>query len=114
MTFHVIDELILILLRDCNLSTREQIELCCLSKTLKEHETIRNCGNALRFYAAIRMRISRTGLLKTEDKVTGLGICVQVLKNKLAPPMKKLSWAYSLGEAFAASLRSYTWLVNAD
>ncbi|KAI3471340.1 hypothetical protein Pfo_030705, partial [Paulownia fortunei] len=46
-------------------------------------------GNALKFYAAIRMRISRKGLLKTEDKATGLGICVQVVKNKLAPSMAK-------------------------
>ncbi|PSS33543.1 DNA repair protein recA 2 like [Actinidia chinensis var. chinensis] len=54
-------------------------------------------GNALRFYAAIWMRISRTGLLKTEDKVTGLGICVQVVKNKLAPPMKKAELGTQFG-----------------
>ncbi|PSS34988.1 DNA repair protein recA 2 like [Actinidia chinensis var. chinensis] len=54
-------------------------------------------GNALRFYAAIRMRISRTGLLKTEDKVTGLSICVQVVKNKLAPPMKKAELGIQFG-----------------
>ncbi|KAL6987207.1 hypothetical protein U1Q18_012958, partial [Sarracenia purpurea var. burkii] len=54
-------------------------------------------GNALQFYAAIRMRIQRTGLLKTEDKVTGLGICVQVVKNKLAPPMKKAEIGIQFG-----------------
>ncbi|XP_024981802.1 DNA repair protein recA homolog 2, mitochondrial [Cynara cardunculus var. scolymus] len=46
-------------------------------------------GNALPFYSAVRMRIARKGLLKTQDKVTGLGICVEVMKNKLAPAMKK-------------------------
>ncbi|KAL8128684.1 hypothetical protein V2J09_017839 [Rumex salicifolius] len=46
-------------------------------------------GNALKFYAAVRLRISRIGLCKTDDRFTGLGICVQVVKNKLAPAMKK-------------------------
>ncbi|XP_048321335.2 DNA repair protein recA homolog 2, mitochondrial isoform X1 [Ziziphus jujuba] len=46
-------------------------------------------GNALNFYAAVRLRIKRTGLLKIGNEVTGLGICVQVVKNKLAPAMKK-------------------------
>ncbi|KAF8403736.1 hypothetical protein HHK36_011840 [Tetracentron sinense] len=46
-------------------------------------------GNALKFYSAVRMRIIRTRLLKTENKITGLGVCVQVVKNKLAPAMKK-------------------------
>ncbi|KAF8395778.1 hypothetical protein HHK36_019729 [Tetracentron sinense] len=46
-------------------------------------------GNALKFYSAVRMRITRTGLLKTENEITGLGVRVQVMKNKLAPAMKK-------------------------
>ncbi|BBH07288.1 RECA homolog 3 [Prunus dulcis] len=54
-------------------------------------------GNALRFYAAVRLRIKRTRLLKTEDKVTGLGICVQVVKNKLAPAMKKADLGIQFG-----------------
>ncbi|XP_059668376.1 DNA repair protein recA homolog 2, mitochondrial [Cornus florida] len=54
-------------------------------------------GNALRFYAAIRMRTIRIGLLKTEDKVTGLGICVEVVKNKLAPAMKKAELGIQFG-----------------
>ncbi|RVX09795.1 DNA repair protein recA-like 2, mitochondrial [Vitis vinifera] len=144
-------------------------------------------GNALRFYAAVRLRVMRTGLLRTEDKiifhgglvlpcvhgalslslslsftiglacdawnfqvdpvylywhnmtrclhlipawaasdggwgagkaeeekcrrkgvenVTGLGVCVQVVKNKLAHATKKLIWGYSLEEAFALNLKS--------
>ncbi|XP_021820192.1 DNA repair protein recA homolog 2, mitochondrial [Prunus avium] len=54
-------------------------------------------GNALRFYAAVRLRIKRTRLLKTEDKVTGLGISVQVVKNKLAPAMKKADLGIQFG-----------------
>ncbi|XP_061363003.1 DNA repair protein recA homolog 2, mitochondrial isoform X4 [Gastrolobium bilobum] len=46
-------------------------------------------GNTLRFYAAVRLRLSRMGLMKTEDKVEGLLVCVQVIKNKLAPAAKK-------------------------
>ncbi|KAF7147344.1 hypothetical protein RHSIM_Rhsim03G0029900 [Rhododendron simsii] len=54
-------------------------------------------GNALPFHAAVRMRISRTGLLRSEDKVTGVGICVQVVKNTLSPPMKKAELAINFG-----------------
>lgn len=54
-------------------------------------------GNALRFYAAVRLRIKRTQLLKTEDKITGLGISVQVVKNKLAPAMKKTDLGIQFG-----------------
>ncbi|KAL3637204.1 hypothetical protein CASFOL_019503 [Castilleja foliolosa] len=55
-------------------------------------------GNALKFYAAIRMRISRKGLVKAEDKATGLGICVQVVKNKLAPSMAKAELSIRFGK----------------
>lgn len=54
-------------------------------------------GNALKFYAAVRLRISRTGLLKVQDKVHGLGICIQVVKNKLAPAMKKAELGIHFG-----------------
>ncbi|KAK4485475.1 hypothetical protein RD792_008117 [Penstemon davidsonii] len=57
-------------------------------------------GNALKFYAAIRLRISRMALLKTEDKATGLGICVQVVKNKLAPSMAKAELSIKFGKGF--------------
>ncbi|KAM5558636.1 DNA repair protein recA [Rosa sericea] len=54
-------------------------------------------GNALRFYAAVRLRIKRTQLLKTEDQITGLGISVQVVKNKLALAMKKADLGIQFG-----------------
>ncbi|MBA0771320.1 hypothetical protein Gotri_019802 [Gossypium trilobum] len=57
-------------------------------------------GNALKFYSAIRLRMIRTGLLKNEDKVTGLGVCVQVLKNKLAPVIQKAELGIQFGRGF--------------
>ncbi|XP_027352184.1 DNA repair protein recA homolog 2, mitochondrial isoform X1 [Abrus precatorius] len=58
-------------------------------------------GNALRFYAAVRLRLSRMGLIKTEDKVEGVMICVQVAKNKLAPAaMKKAELGIKFGKGF--------------
>ncbi|XP_021300141.1 DNA repair protein recA homolog 2, mitochondrial isoform X2 [Herrania umbratica] len=57
-------------------------------------------GNALKFYAAIRLRMIRTGLLKSEDKITGLGVCVQVMKNKFAPAMKKAELGIQFGRGF--------------
>ncbi|KAK8330014.1 hypothetical protein V6Z12_A11G365800 [Gossypium hirsutum] len=57
-------------------------------------------GNALKFYSAIRLRMIRTGLLKNEDKVTGLGVCVQVVKNKLAPVMQKPELGIQFGRGF--------------
>ncbi|MBA0860585.1 hypothetical protein Goshw_019102 [Gossypium schwendimanii] len=57
-------------------------------------------GNALKFYSAIRLRMIRTGLLKNEDKVTGLGVCVQVVKNKLAPVIQKAELGIQFGRGF--------------
>ncbi|XP_057722848.1 DNA repair protein recA homolog 2, mitochondrial-like isoform X1 [Arachis stenosperma] len=58
-------------------------------------------GNALRFYAAVRLRLSRMGLIKTDDKVEGLRVCVQVAKNKLAPAaLKKAELGIKFGGGF--------------
>ncbi|XP_057547637.1 DNA repair protein recA homolog 2, mitochondrial isoform X1 [Amaranthus tricolor] len=55
-------------------------------------------GNALGFYAAVRLRISRIGLLETDDEATGLKICVQVMKNKLAPGMNSAELGIDFGK----------------
>ncbi|GKU93435.1 hypothetical protein SLEP1_g7031 [Rubroshorea leprosula] len=55
-------------------------------------------GNALKFYAAIRLRMIRTGLHKTGDKATGLGVCVEVVKNKLGPAKKKAELEIQFGQ----------------
>ncbi|RZB47787.1 DNA repair protein recA-like 2, mitochondrial isoform C [Glycine soja] len=61
-------------------------------KSAKEYGSVEEVtcgGNALRFYAAVRLRLSRVRLIKTEDKVEGVMICAQVVKNKLAPAATK-------------------------
>ncbi|GAV77411.1 RecA domain-containing protein [Cephalotus follicularis] len=60
-------------------------------------------GNALKFYAAVRLKMIRTGLLKTEDKITGLGVCVEVVKNKLAPAKKKAELGIQFGKGFCCA-----------
>ncbi|KAK7285653.1 hypothetical protein RJT34_20431 [Clitoria ternatea] len=58
-------------------------------------------GNALRFYAAVRLRLSRMRLIKTEDKVEGVLICAQVVKNKLASAtVKKAELGIKFGRGF--------------
>ncbi|KAJ6794359.1 DNA repair protein recA-like protein 2, mitochondrial isoform X1 [Iris pallida] len=54
-------------------------------------------GKALKFYSAVRMKLLRRDLLHNEDKVTGIGISVQVMKNKLAPPLKMASLDIEFG-----------------
>ena len=46
-------------------------------------------GNALKFYASVRMDIRRIGSIKSSDKVLGNRTRVKVVKNKLAPPFKE-------------------------
>jgi recombination protein RecA len=46
-------------------------------------------GNALKFYASVRMDIRRTGTLKDGDNIVGGRTRVKVVKNKLAPPFKE-------------------------
>ncbi|XP_058107233.1 DNA repair protein recA homolog 2, mitochondrial [Magnolia sinica] len=55
-------------------------------------------GNALKFYAAIRMRLMRKGLLETDDEISGINVAVQVVKNKLAPAMKKAELEIRFGQ----------------
>jgi recombination protein RecA len=46
-------------------------------------------GNALKFYASVRMDIRRTGALKDGDNIVGGRTRVKVVKNKMAPPFKE-------------------------
>ena len=45
-------------------------------------------GNALKFYASVRLDIRRIGQIKDGDKITGNRTRVKVVKNKLAPPFR--------------------------
>ncbi|XP_010558226.1 PREDICTED: DNA repair protein recA homolog 2, mitochondrial isoform X2 [Tarenaya hassleriana] len=57
-------------------------------------------GNALAFHAAIRLKMMRTGLIRTDNKIIGLDIGVQVVKNKLAPGVKKANLGIHFGHGF--------------
>lgn len=56
----------------------------------------------MKFYSAVRLRMIRTRLLKTEDRITGLGVSAQVVKNKLAPAMTKAELEIQFGRGFCS------------
>jgi len=55
-------------------------------------------GNALKFYASVRLDIRRTGAIKKGDEVWGNETRVKVLKNKMAPPFKQARFSIMYGE----------------
>ena len=69
-------------------------------------------GNALKFYASVRLDIRRMAQIKDGDEAIGNRVKVKVVKNKVAPPFRVQNLILFLVKEFQRSVRSLIWALK--